>query len=79
MPHYTNGLSSRPVPPRWLVVKASTSRAADQGFDSRLHCGDWFGRVIPVTYDLALQWLPCQESGVTGSSLGLAGQHTVTG
>ena len=35
------------------------------------------GRVIPVTYKLALQWLPCQAPGVIGSALGLVGPVSV--
>ena len=56
-----------------LVVKASASRLADPGFDSRLRRGILFflSRVIPVTCRLALCWLPCQAPGVVGSTLGL--------
>ena len=32
--------------------------------------GIFLGRVIPVTYKLALQSLPCQAPGVKGSALG---------
>ena len=56
-----------------LVVKASASRAEDPRFDSRLRVGIFPGRVIPVTYKLALQWLPCLAPGVLGSALGLVG------
>ena len=43
-----------------LVVKASASRTEDQGFCSFLRRGDFFpGRFTPVTYKLALHWLPC--------------------
>ena len=35
------------------------------------------GRVIPVTYKLALQWLPCQAPGVIGSALSLVGPVSV--
>ena len=60
------------------VVKASTSRGADPGFDSRLRCGDFFpGRVMPVTSKLPLHWLPCQALGVIGSAMGLAGPVSV--
>ena len=40
---------------------------------------DWTfpGQVIPVTQKLALQWLPCQASGVIGSALGLVGPLSV--
>ena len=37
---------NRPV---GLVVETSASRAADPGFDFRLRCGDFPGRVKPVT------------------------------
>ena len=58
-----------------LVVKASTSRAEDPGFESRF---EFFrGRVIPVTSKLVPQWLPCQAPGVIGSVLGLVGQVSV--
>ena len=30
-------------------------------------------RVIPVTLELVLQWLPCQAPGVAGSALGVVG------
>ena len=39
--------------------------------------GNFPGRVIPVNQKLALQWLPCQASGVIGSALGLVGQASV--
>ena len=39
--------------------------------------GFFRGRVIPVTSKLALQWLPCQAPGVTGSALGLVGPVSV--
>ena len=35
------------------------------------------GQVIPVTSELALQWPPCQVSGITGSALGLVGPVSV--
>ena len=37
------------------------------------------GGVVPVTYKLTHQWLPCQAPGVIGSALGLVGrcQYTV--
>ena len=60
-------------PPRWPSGKASTSRAEDHGFESRLRRDFFRGRVIPVTSKLALQWLPCQAPGVIGSALGLVG------
>ena len=31
------------------------------------------GRVIPVAWKLALQWLLCQSLGILGSALGLVG------
>ena len=42
-----------------------------------LASGFFRGRVIPVTSKLALQWLPCQAPGVTGSALGLVGPVSV--
>ena len=60
-----------------LVVKASASRAEDPGFESRLSRDFFRGRVIPVTSKLALQWLPCQAPGDTGSALGLVGPVSV--
>ena len=60
-----------------LVVKASTSRAKDPGFESRFATGFFRGRVIPVTQKLALQWLPCQAPGVIGSVLALVGPVSV--
>ena len=51
------------------MVKASASKAEEPGF--------FQGRVIPVTYKLGLQWLPCQVPGVIGSVLGLVGQMSV--
>ena len=47
-----------------LVVKASTSRAEDPGFESRLRRD-----FIP--------WLPCQAPGVIGSALGLVAPVSV--
>ena len=58
-----------------LVVKASASRAEDQGFEFR--DGIFPGRVIPVTSKFALQWPPCQAPGVIGSALGLVGPVSV--
>ena len=60
-----------------LVVKASTSRAEDPRFESRLRQDFFRGQVVPVTYKLALQWLPCQAPGVIGSVLGLVGPVSV--
>ena len=56
-----------------LVVKASTSRAQDPGFESLLATGFFLGRVISVTQKLALQWLPCRVLGGIGLALGLVG------
>ena len=47
------------------MVKESASRAADLGSIPAL------GRVIPVTEEVALQWLPYQAPGDIGSVLGL--------
>ena len=41
--------------------------------------GNFPGRVIPVTHELALEWLAYQASDVLGSALGLAGPVTGTG
>ena len=60
-----------------VVVKASTSRAEDLGFESRLRQDFFRGRVIPVTYKLTLQLLPSQAPGVIGSVLGLVGPVSV--
>ena len=41
-------------------------------------CAGFFrGRVVPVTLKSALQWLPCQASGVIGSALALVGPVSV--
>ena len=58
-----------------LVVKVSASREEDPGFESRL--GRDVSGVEPVTSKLALQWLPSQAPGVTGSVLGLVGPVSV--
>ena len=39
--------------------------------------GTFSGQVIPLTSEWALQWLPCQASGVTGSALALVGAVSV--
>ena len=57
--------------------KASASRGEDPRFESRLRRDFFWGRVIPVTSKLALQWLPCQAPGVIGSALGLVGPVSV--
>ena len=59
------------------VVKVSVWRATDPEFDCHLVHGDFTGRVTPDTYKLVLQWLPCQETGVVGSSLELLGPVSV--
>ena len=62
-----------------IVVKASASRAADPGFDSRLR-REFFFQVESlhmVILKLVLQWLPCQAPGVIGSALGLVGPVSV--
>ena len=60
-----------------LVVKASASRAEGPGFESSLRRDFFLGQVIPVTSKLALQWLPCQATGVIWSALGLVGPVSV--
>ena len=52
----------------WPSSKASASRAAGRG-SILLDLSP--GRVIPVTYELVLQWPHCQAPGVIGSALGL--------
>ena len=59
-----------------LEVKASASRAEDPGFESRLR-RNVLGSSHTGDLKLALQWLPCQAPGVTGSMLGLAGPVSV--
>ena len=56
-----------------LVVKASTSRAEDPGFESSLRRKMF----IPVTQKLILQWIPCQAPGVTRLLLALVGPVSV--
>ena len=66
-----------------LVVKASASRVADLGFDSRLsrdfsgsnHTSDFF--FFFFWSKMALQWLPCQAPGGLGSALVLVGPMSV--
>ena len=53
-----------------LVVKASASRVADQGFDYRLPSGDVPGRVIPLTSTLVLKWLACQVNNTSDFNIG---------
>ena len=62
------------IPPRWPSGKASASRAEGPGFESRLR-RDFFG--VESYQWLALQWLPCQATGVIGSALGLVGPVSV--
>ena len=59
-----------------LVVQASASRAEDPGFESRLQ-RDFLGSSHTSDVKFALQWLPCQVPGLTGSALGLVGQVSV--
>ena len=62
-----------------LVVKASTSTEEDPGFESlgsRLR-QDFSGSSHTSDLKMALQWLPCQAPGVTGSALGLVGPVSV--
>ena len=59
-----------------LVVKASSSGAEDPGFESRLR-RDFSGSSHTSDLKLALQWLPCQASGITGSAPGLVGPVSV--
>ena len=63
-----------------LVVKASASRTTDAVFWFPLSLGGggiFQGQVIPVSYKLALKWLPFQAPGVIGSALGLVGSVSV--
>ena len=58
-------------PPHCLVVKASASREEDQGFDSRLHHGDFLGGHIgDLKTGIPLANLPgtwrCRVSAGTG-------------
>ena len=74
------GIDSRSDP--WnrlvgLVVKASATSAEEQYRCSNPTKGFFPGRVVPLTSKLALQWLPCQALGVTGSALGLIGPVSV--
>ena len=51
----------------------STSRAADLGSIPAFSVGIFPRQIIPVTYKLALQCLPCQAPGMIGPALGLVG------
>ena len=53
-----------------LVVKTPASRAADLGSNPAFAVDRFLGRVIPLTEELALQWLPCQAPGVMGRAGG---------
>ena len=59
-----------------LVVKVSASGAEHPGFESRLR-RDFSGSSHASDLQLALQWLPCQAPGITGSALGLVGPLSV--
>ena len=71
--------------PRWLspspssdhltgpVVKASALKANIWGSILACKVGIFLDRVIPVTYRLALQWLPYQAPGIIGSALDSVG------
>ena len=59
------------------VVKVSTSTVAYLGSISAFALRIFLGRVIPVTYKLLLQWLPCQAPDEIGSVLGLVGPVSV--
>ena len=63
--------------PVGLVVKVSASGAEVPSSIPACDVGIFSGRVMPVTYKLALQWLPCQAPGVIGSALGLVGPVSV--
>ena len=63
----------RPV----LVVKPSSSRAEDPGFDSRLRREDFSRSSHTSDVSLTLQCLPCQVPGDTGSALGLVGPMSI--
>ena len=60
-----------------LVVKASTLKAADLGFNSFWHCRDFSGSRHIVTYKLLFQWLSCQVLGIIGSVLEIVGPVSV--
>ena len=50
------------------------NRYTISGFQSSRPGFDLYpGPVIPDTYKVVLQWLPCQTSSITGSVLGLIG------
>ena len=59
------------------MVKASASRGAHLDSISTFTVDLCPGRVIPGTYELVLQWLPCHAPGVIGSALGLVDSVSV--
>ena len=67
----------------WVISLVWTNRLVDLVFKQKIRCvnpaGDRIfpGRVMPVTSELALQWLPCQAPGVVVSALGLVGPVSV--
>ena len=77
--HVAETLSNQPTNYRLvgLVGKTSASRGADLGSIPALVADLFPGRIIPVTSQLVLQWLPCQAPGVIGSALGLVGQESL--
>ena len=60
-----------------IVVKASTSRAEDLGFDSCLHHGDFARSSHSSNLKMGTPVLPCVAPGVIGSVLGLVGLVSV--
>ena len=64
-------------PPRWPGGWGAHLKSRRSGVRIPLAPGFFRGRVIPVTYKLALQWLPCQAPGITVSVLGLVGLVSV--
>ena len=60
-----------------LVVKASASRVADPRFVSRLRHWDFSRSSHTSNLEIVLQWLPCQESGIIVSVLGLVGLMSI--
>ena len=60
-------------PPRWPSGSGVHLERGRCGVQFLLAPGFYRGQVIPVTLELALQWLSCQAPGVIGSVLRLAG------
>ena len=60
-----------------IVVKTSSPRTAGLGSIPALALDLFPCRVIPVTENLELQWIPCQATGFILSVLRLAGQVSV--